>query len=156
MVEGSEWQSGPAFLKKPVSEWPIRTDIMTGTVELPTEELRKQYRHTSFERSSSRNDMQTFSKPGLSLKEPEVQSSHKTFRQSTGTEEHKLDKIASSTNSWTVALSKTRMLTRWLELSRGKSLTMAYEQGMISRLYLENCLANLANNMVLKLWLHSI
>ena len=76
-----------------------------------------------------------------------------SFRQSTDSEVHELDKIASSTNSWSVALSRTRMLTRWLELSRGKSLTLAHEQGMISRLYLENRLANLANNMALKLWL---
>ena len=45
LVEGSEWQMGPAYLRKPVSEGPIRTDIMTGSIELPTEELRKQYRH---------------------------------------------------------------------------------------------------------------
>ena len=152
LVEGSEWQTGPAFLKKPVSEWPMRTDIMTGTVELPTEELRKQYRHMTFEKSSKTN-MQTFSKPKSTLGEQEVHGSHRTFRQSTVAEDHELDKIASSTNSWTVALSKTRMLTRWLELSRGRSLTMAYEQGMISKLYLENCLANLANNMALRLWL---
>ena len=120
LVEGSEWQAGPAFLKLPIAEWPIRTDIMTGTVDLPTEELRKQYRHMS-------------------------------FRQSTDSEVHELDKIASSTNSWSVAMSKTRILTRWLELVRGKSLTLAHEQGMISRLCLENSLANLANNMALKL-----
>ena len=41
---GLEWQMGPAYLRKPVSEGPIRTDIMTGSIELPTEEVRKQYR----------------------------------------------------------------------------------------------------------------
>ena len=35
-------------MKKPESEWTIRTDIMSGTIELPTEELRKQFRHTAF------------------------------------------------------------------------------------------------------------
>ena len=64
-----------------------------------------------------------------------------------------MDTIASSTNSWSVALSKTRMLTRWLELSRAQSLTLAYDQGMISKLYLENSLADLANNLALKAWL---
>ena len=64
-----------------------------------------------------------------------------------------MDTIASSTNSWSVALSKTRMLTRWLELSRAQSLTLAYNQGMISKLYLENSLADLANNLALKAWL---
>jgi hypothetical protein len=96
---------------------------MTGTVELQTEELRKQYRHLSFDQSSSMNNMHAFTKHGLSLKENEVQNSHRAFRQSTGREKHELDKIASSTNSWSFALSKRRMLTRWLELSREKSLT---------------------------------
>ena len=49
LVEGSVWQDGPAYLKLPDSEWPLRTDIMSGTVELPSEELRKQYKHLDFQ-----------------------------------------------------------------------------------------------------------
>ena len=49
LVEGSVWQDGPAYLKLPETEWPVRTDIMSGTVELPSEELRKQYKHLAFQ-----------------------------------------------------------------------------------------------------------
>ena len=45
LVEGTEWQNGPAYLRLPESEWPIRTDIMEDAKELPKEEMRKQYRH---------------------------------------------------------------------------------------------------------------
>ena len=41
LEEGTVWQDGPAYLKLPESEWPLRTDIMSGTVELPSEELRE-------------------------------------------------------------------------------------------------------------------
>ena len=30
--------------EQPETDWPVRTDIMSGTVELPSEELRKQYK----------------------------------------------------------------------------------------------------------------
>ena len=149
---------GPAYLRKPVSEGPIRTDIMTGSIELPTEELRKQYRHLSFCQSSSLDDRQTITQ--LARSEPDEQqvpTNQRTFRQTTCREEtrdeYELDTIASATNSWSVKLSKTRMLTRWLELSRAQSLTLAYDQDMISKLYLENSLADLANNLALKAWL---
>ena len=113
---------------------PIRTDIMTGTIELPTEELRKQYRHLSFGQSSSQNDMHSFPEQGLVTQEDEqVQLAQRTFSQSTSRETHVLDEIVSSTNSWSVALSKTRMLSRWLELSGENSLTLAYEQGSVNR-----------------------
>jgi hypothetical protein len=154
LVEGSKWKTRQAYLRKPVSEWPIKTDIMTGSIELPTEELRKQYRHLSFGQSSSSNDIQTITQ--LARSEPEEEqgpTTQRTFSQTTCREKHDLDTIASSTNSWSVALSKTRMLTRWLELSRAQSLTLAYNQGMISKLYLENSLADLANNLALKAWL---
>ena len=73
--------------------------------------------------------MQSFPEQGLVAQEDEqVPIAQRTFSQSTCREKHELDKIASSTNSWSVALSKTQMLTRWLELSREKSLTLAYEE----------------------------
>ena len=53
LVEGSVWQDGPAYLKLLDSEWPLRTDIMSGTVELPSEELRKQYKHFPFHITAS-------------------------------------------------------------------------------------------------------
>ena len=93
--------------------------------------------------------MQTITKLArLEQEDEQAPSTQRTCR-----EKHDLDTIASSTNSWSVALSKTRMLTRWLELSRAKSLALAYDQGMISKLYLENSLADLANNLALKAWL---
>ena len=46
--ENSVWQTGPAYLQLPEEEWPIRTDVMSGPLELPPEELRKQYKHLSF------------------------------------------------------------------------------------------------------------
>ena len=48
-MEGSVWQDGPAYLKLPETDWPVRTDIMSGTVELPSKELRKQYKHLAFQ-----------------------------------------------------------------------------------------------------------
>ena len=41
LLPGSEWQDGPSYLKQPEADWPIRTDIMSGSIDLPTEELRK-------------------------------------------------------------------------------------------------------------------
>ena len=79
------------------------------------------------QQSSSQNDMHSFPEQGLVTQEDEqVQLAQRTFSQSTSRETHELDTIASSTNSWSVALSKTRMLTRWLELSGENSLTLAY------------------------------
>jgi hypothetical protein len=43
LVEGTEWKKGPAYLRFPESEWPIKTDIMEDTNKLPKEEMRKQY-----------------------------------------------------------------------------------------------------------------
>ena len=66
---------GPAYLRKPVSEWLIRTDIMTGSIELPSEELRKQYRHLSFCQSSSLNEKQTITQHSVrqhAEKKPEI------------------------------------------------------------------------------------
>ena len=60
------------------------------------------------------------------------------MRTSTHSNKKKLDAIAESRNKWSVALSKTRMLTRWLELSRAKSLSVACDRGWISTLYMEN------------------
>ena len=40
--ENSVWQNGPEYLKLPEEDWPIRTDVMSGPLELPPEELRKQ------------------------------------------------------------------------------------------------------------------
>ena len=41
LVEGTEWQDGPAYLWQDEETWPIRTDIMGGPQDLPQEELRK-------------------------------------------------------------------------------------------------------------------
>ena len=123
LVEGSECQDGPAYLKLPESEWPHRTDIMSGTVEFPSEELRKQYKHLAFQLTSQPEQtahMQQPVQPMISSQE------HK----------HELDVITDSTNKWSVALVKTRMLTRWLEISRSKSLTSACDKGWISTLYM--------------------
>ena len=75
------------------------------------------------------------------------------MRTSTHSSKHELDAVAESTNKWSVALSKTRMLTRWLELSRAKSLSVACDRGWISTLYMENRLAEMANTLALKFWL---
>ena len=74
--------------------------------------------------------------------------------QSTQNHKHELDAIADSTNKWLIALAKARMLTRWLELSRSKSLTTACDKGWISTLYMENRLAEMANTLALKCWLN--
>ena len=74
---------------------------MGGPQDLPQEELRKQYRHMTFHQTE---------KP----EEPK----------------HILDQIKDKTNSWKVALRKTRNLIRKLKL--------AYSRGWISRLMLEH------------------
>ena len=62
------------------------------------------------------------------------------------------DQIKESTNSWKVALRKTRNLTRWLELTREKKLKLAHSRGWISRLMLEHELAELSNRLAVKCW----
>ena len=88
LVEGSVWQDGPAYLKLPESEWPVRTDIMSGTLELPYEELRKQYKQLAFQ-----------------LTAKQVQPAEKVIDKRIGTSssKHELDVIAESTNDWQVA-----------------------------------------------------
>ena len=54
LVEGSEWQNGPAYLWEEEQHWPIRTDIMGGPQDLPQEELRKQYKHMSFQQQEKK------------------------------------------------------------------------------------------------------
>ena len=56
LVEGSEWQDGPAYLWEDEQSWPIRTDIMGGPQDLPQEELRKQYRHMTFHQTEKKPD----------------------------------------------------------------------------------------------------
>jgi hypothetical protein len=41
LVEGTEWQNRPAYLRLPESEWLIRRDIMEDAKELPKEEMKK-------------------------------------------------------------------------------------------------------------------
>ena len=125
LVEGSEWQNGPAYLWQDEESWPIRTDIMGGLQDLPQEELRKQYRHMAFHQTEKKQD------------EPKLV----------------LDQIKERTNSWKVAIRKTRNLTRWLEITREKKLKLAYSRGWISRLMLEHELAELSNRLAVKCWL---
>ena len=66
---------------------------------------------------------------------------------------HVLDQISRKTNSWKVALRKTRNLTKWLEITRERKLKLAYSVGWISRLRLENELAELSNRLAVKCWL---
>ena len=56
LVEGSEWQNGPAYLWEDEESWPIRTDIMTGPLDLPQDELRKQYRHLTFHQTLEKKE----------------------------------------------------------------------------------------------------
>ena len=109
---------------------------MSGTVELPSEELRKQYKHLAFQLAAKQV------KPAVVEK-----------RIGTSSSRHELDVIAESTNYWQVALDKTRLLTRWLEISRTKSLQEASARGWISVLYMENRLAEMANKLAVNCWL---
>ena len=52
-----------------------------------------------------------------------------------------------------MALRKTRNLTKWLEITRERNLKLAYSVGWISKLRLENELAELANRLAVKCWL---
>ena len=64
-----------------------------------------------------------------------------------------MDQISRKTNSWKVALRKNRNLTKWLEVTRERKLKLAYSVGWISRLRLENELAELSNRLAVKCWL---
>ena len=52
LVEGFEGQRGPAYLWLDEKELPIRTDIMSGSLDLPQEELRKLYNHLTFHQTT--------------------------------------------------------------------------------------------------------
>ena len=43
---GTEWQEGPAYLKKEIDEWPISREFMKkdNNIKLPAKEIRKPYR----------------------------------------------------------------------------------------------------------------
>ena len=125
-----------AYLKLPETEWPVRTDIMSGTVELPSEELRNQYMHLAFQLAAKQV------KPAVVEK-----------RIGTSSSRHELDVITESTNDWQVAMDKMRLLKRWLEISRTKSLQEANARGWISVLYMENRLAEMANKLAVNCWL---
>ena len=124
--ENSVWQNGPEYLLLPEENWPIKTDVMTGALELPPEELRKQYKHLSF-----------------AVKSQKV------------TEEvrHELDEIASKTNCWKTALRKTRFLTRWFEKVRTKKFLEMRSRGWLTTLQLEQHLSEMANKLAVKYWL---
>ena len=123
LVEDTVWQNGPDYLKLPEEEWPIRTDVMSGPLELPPEELRRQYKHLSFTMKSG----------------PEYK--------------HELTEIAERTTSWKVAIRQTRMLTRWFEKVRAKKLEEMRQRGWLSNLQMEHQLAELANKLAVKYWL---
>ena len=123
LVEGSEWQKGPAFLQLPEEEWPIDRDIMREVVTMPKSELRKTYRHQAF--------VQSLTSPA----------------------DHPLVHIASKTNNLKMALTKTRYLSHWLEQHRTRKLTRAAALGWISRLQHENALCSMVNRFSLRYWL---
>ena len=120
LVEGTEWQDGPAFLKLPESEWPIDRDIMKEDDSLPREELRKQFKHQAF-----------------------VQ---KTLCPA----DSPLEYIASKTSSWSLALKKTRYLSHWLEQHRTRVYSRAAARGWITRLQHENALCSMVNRYSLR------
>ena len=138
LVEGSEWQNGPAFLQLPEADWPIDTDIMKESEKLPREEMRRQFKHQAF---AQRLTEEIKPAPGIQAgdqKEEEI---------------HPLDYIASRTNSWETALSRTRYISHWSEKVRTKSLVRAEKRGWISRLELEERLSSLSNRYGLSYWL---
>ena len=124
--ESSVWQNGPDYLRLPEEDWPIRTDVMSGPLELPPEELRKQYKHLSF-----------------AVKTGPYRKEYK----------HELSEIAESTTSWKVALKKTRLMSRWFEKVRTKKLEEMRLRGWLSNLQMEHKLAELANKLAVKYWL---
>ena len=85
LEEGTVWQDGSAYLKLPESECPLRTDIMSGTVELPSKELRKQYKHLAFQLAAQ------------PVQHDKLEQQVKV-RTSTHSSKHELDAIAESTN----------------------------------------------------------
>ena len=82
---------------------------------MPSEELRKQDKHLAFQMTSQPEQTAHMQQP---VQTRIISQVHK----------HELDVIEDSTNKWSVALAKTRMLTRWLELSRSKSLINACDK----------------------------
>ena len=69
------------------------------------------------------------------------------------TAKHELDYVADNTNEWSIALSRTKALTRWLELHRTHTLQLAWARGWMSSLQLEHELASLATKLGLDCWL---
>ena len=64
-----------------------------------------------------------------------------------------MDGIASKTTSWTVALRKTRNLTRWLEIIRTRKIYIAAERGWMTPLQAEESLSKMANKYGVDCWL---
>jgi hypothetical protein len=134
-VKGTELQDGPAYLKSPESEWPIWLDIMEDSMELPREDMRKQYRHQAFQQNTKHGS-----------KKPRSSES--------ALEKHELDHISDSTNNWSTALKITRTITRWLEKHRTTSIQLTWARGWMQSLQMEHKLANLATKLGLACWLN--
>ena len=113
LIEGTEWQDGPAYLKLPEADWPIDTNIMEETKEIPKDELRKQFRHQAFSQKAN-----TGHGPGC-------MDSLRGCKPTCSKTVHELGEIAQKTNNWKKALEKTRNLTQWLEKVRTKNYELA-------------------------------
>ena len=141
LMEGTEWQDGPAYLKLPEADWPIDTDIMEETKEIPKDELRRQFRHQAFSQKASIGH-------GIGCMD-DLRGCKPTCSETV----HELGEIAKKTNNWKKALEKTRNLTLWLEKVRTKNCMLAWQQGWITRLQLEQKLSSMANRYGLTCWL---
>jgi hypothetical protein len=129
LMEGTEWQDGPAYLKLPEADWPIDTNIMEETKEIPKDELRRQFRHQAFSQKAS---------IGHSIG---CLDSLRGCKPTCSGTVHELGEIAKKTNNWKKALEKTRNLTLWLEKVRTKNCMLAWQQGWLTRLQLEQKLS---------------
>ena len=125
---GSEWQSGPRFITFPEDTWPINTSLAGLPADLPTEELRKQYRG-SYHQSSTY----------MTKHDPADRSD--------------LDNMARDTPTWKSLLQRTRTLLRWWSKVRERNLLQQEAAGLITYLQLELTLASMASDMVLNVWM---
>ena len=126
---GSEWQVGPHFLTTPEESWPINTSLAGLPTEVPSEELRKQYKAHH--------------------------PNHSAMVTTATTRQDCLDlsTMATDTSTWKELLRKTNTLLRWWSKTREHLLLRQQKMGLITYLQLELALAYMASDMALDVWM---